>query len=282
MNNDTGRVTAWGAWIDYLRLTLPASEVDQVVRERYHQAVMAAGRASGSAATRLRPWAVLGYYGVQIGAAAWGESAQGVMVQASGAAASNLFGANLPCAGVPRLDLQVTVWYSDYDGDIAARAAVEAERARDARARRACRMRYIDGYGAGDTLYVGRRGKNARFLRLYDKWRETGESDEYLHAWRWEVELTDEHARVAYRELQSVGEADVTVASMVVSEFARRGITVPVPSAGLVLPIPRRIRRARDTDRRMAWLRSQVAPSLEKLLADGVERVDIMSALGLT
>lgn len=275
-------MTAWGAWVDYLRLTLPAAEVDQSARERYRLAVMAAGRASSGVEMKMKPFAALGYYGTQIGSAAWGESAQGLMIQASGSAASGLFAQDVVYAGVPRLDLQVTVWFDSYDPELARRAAMEAEAVRDKRPRRAVAMRYIDGYGMGDTLYIGRRGKASRFLRIYDKWRESGGSDEYLHAWRYEVELTDEYARVAYRELRGLGETDSTVASMVISEFARRGVTIPVPDAGIVLPKLQRKRRHRDTERRMGWLRSQVAPSIEKLRMDGVSREEIVGALGLT
>lgn len=279
---DSDRViSAWGAWVDYVRMTLPSGEVNQEAREAYHRAVMSAGRASSGVEIRARPWALLGYYGTQIGQAAWGESGQGLIIQASGGAASNLFRQSVPYANVTRLDLQVTVWYKEYYPDVARLAAEQAYSARDKRPRRAVKMRYIDGYGLGDTLYVGRRGADSRFLRIYDKWRESGESEEYLHSWRYEVELTDRYALVAYRELQGLGETDATVAGMVSSEFARRGLSLPVLVEKLEVPVSSRKRRMPDTDRRMRWLREQVAPSLERLLADGVSRDDIFSALGL-
>jgi len=274
-------VRMWGAWVDYLRLTLAAEYVDHSARERYHMAMVSSSRSSASGDIVQRPWSVLGYYGMQQGSVAWGESAQGLIIQASGASASNLLAQNLPYSGVPRIDLQLTVWYDEHKPGEARRCADEASLFRDKRARRAVKMRLIDGFGGGDTLYIGRRGKNSRFVRIYDKWRESGEAEEYLHAWRYELELSDSYAMVTYRELLGLGETDATVSSMVVNELARRGVTIPVTRGEEVLPSVQRRRRPNDADRRLRWLREQVAPSLQKLVADGVSRETIAAALEL-
>jgi hypothetical protein len=141
-------------------------------------------------------------------------------------------------------------------------------------------IRHIDGFGEGDTTYIGTRGKKAVVLRIYDKGKESGQP-EYQNAWRYEAELTDQYATMCYYECLDTSWGEDMLARLLVGYCRMRGVALELPSG--LQPFDRASlpRPATGTERRLAWLRTQVAPSLQRLMLDGVDPSEIMIALGL-
>ena len=271
----------WTAAVDYIRLTHREGEGCDTAELAYQAAVSRVGRVTEGDTALPRPWGWMGYYGHSLGSVAAGRGSAGALLQCSGAAAATVFDMALPWTGCPRLDVQVTCWY---EHDWAGTAAALSELAVSANARRVGRpakVRLVNGFGEGDTLYVGARGKASKFLRVYDKWRESGRDDLWRYAWRYEVELTDGHARYAVRSLESTGQSEHTAAALVASYFEERGLSLPVcPEAARVPPSVMK-KDPSSTYRRLMWLHSQVKPAIDRMIADGVSSDEIRAVLGL-
>lgn len=271
----------WSAGVDYLRVTLSRSHPDyDLSKIEYAAAVRAAGRAMGEDIRNARRWLWCGYYGESLGSASWGEGPQGLVLQASGVAATEVLGCRWNYSNVPRIDLQATYWYPERKEDIAMACALQAkDNWLDARGRRP-KVRLIQGMGDGDTCYVGTRGKNAKFLRVYDKERESGR-EEYAGAWRFEMELTDEHAKRAFMALRRYSYNPRTILEYVSMYMREKSIWLPVPVGGEPVELPRVRREETSVYRTLEWFERGVAPSIDRLRNAGVELEEILVALGL-
>lgn len=144
------------------------------------------------------------------------------------------------------------------------------------------KVRLIDGFGDGDTVYIGARGKKSKFLRLYDKYLESNKDEMWKNAWRYEAELTDVHAVEAYNTIQDLEQSEHSIAFVLAGYYKERGIDLPVrPEAGL-WPASKFQKRETDDERRLKWLKEQVGPVIDKMLMRGVSYDDIRQALGLS
>lgn len=273
--------SAWTAAVDYMRVSHPeGEECEKVVMAWYQAQRVVAGRQGGGA--RAARWRWMGYDGVSWGGVSVGRGAHGALCQASGVAAAELFDLRVPWRGCSRLDLQVTFWYATDAQWMAKGLADLADHARAHTGTRPYKVRLIDGHGDGDTLYLGARGKETKFIRVYDKWRQSGREDAWRYAWRWEVELTDGHARYALRTLEDWGQSEHSVASLVAAYLGEKGLTMPDTGTELMLPASKIPRPPTDDERRLRWLAEQVRPSIDKLIAGGVSSEDIRRLLGLS
>lgn len=272
---------AWYAAIDYARFTHESCSDMGKVGAAYHAMVSRITREMYGSQERLEPWRWLGYQGWGSAGIKWGEGPAGLVLQASGTAAALAWDAEPTFTNVPRIDLQVTAWYADEDAFRARFAEHETTNARLHARGRPWKVRYIDGHGDGDTLYVGVRGKKSKFLRVYDKYRESGRLHEFEYAWRYEAELTDVHAREAVGQLLDGGTSTSAVFALVQSYFAERGITLPPVVAAA--PIDRGSLPKDETsiDRRLRWLSAQVAPAIEKMIGQGATLEQVLEALHL-
>lgn len=272
----------WTAYVDYLRVTHKEGEGCDEAELAYMAAVRRSGADERLCGDRAEPWAWMGYYGSHIGPVAAGRGPQGAILQASGVRAASVCTGGLPWSGCPRIDLQATFWYEADTPDMAKEFAAATVRHAVGRVGRKAAIRLVDGFGDGDTLYVGRRGKESKFLRIYDKWRESKRDDEWLYAWRFEAELTDGYARAALRRLQSTAQTADEVVAILRPYMEERGIMMPQSERMGYLPMERLARPKSDTFKRLVWLQTQVRPAVDKLVAAGVGPDEIKEALGLT
>lgn len=228
-----------------------------------------------------RPGATLGYKGTQAGSLYLGERQVDGMCRISSSWAGKMFPRVMrDGAGVSRLDLQVTVWNPPDGKDTGSNAYDAACKHNDTLAdanKRA--IRFQTDYAGGYTCYIGARGSE-HFARIYDKGRESNEA-EYAGAWRFEVELHDKPAKLAAYYLYSKkhGLAEIIVRTLV-RYFAERGVRVPFSAKeGATATISSTSPKS-DADKKIAWLREQVAPTVRKLREMGLEAAAI-DALGL-
>lgn len=188
----------------------------------------------------------------------------------------------VPYTNVPRIDLQATLWYQTDTEGTARDVAIVADTFRRGKRGRPVSIRHIEGYGDGDTCYIGTRGKKSRYLRVYDKWRESKREEAYRYSWRFEAELTDEFARDAFGTYQDAGRSVHAVYGQVLGYFGQRGIALPEldgvrPIEPSALP-----KDENSTERFLRWLEAQVRPALEKGIARGADVDAVVQALGLT
>lgn len=268
----------WYAAPDYVRLTAKGGKNVSAIERTYEWAGRTVADWLGEKPSDAKPWGANGYQGTSIGPVAWGLGREGGCLQVSGPGAEKLREINPPWDNVSRLDIQVTFWFEeDWEGiarDVARKSSSAAAAARH----RPWGVQHINGYGAGDTCYIGSR-KSAVFLRAYDKWRERGKEESWRHAWRFEVELKESKG-VAYWEgaRGSVPSADYWSAATL-PFWSDRGITLPrcVPHT---LATAECVPRARTTtESRLRWLAESVAPSVRKLQRAGVSLAEIAEAL---
>ena len=271
----------WHADVDYVRLThTPGPGFEDALALYQAAAADVAGRQL-LPQYRPEPWVWKGYYGETRGCVAWGEGRQGALFQASGGAAADAFRLRLPYTKAPRIDLQVTYWLGTDLKSLAQLVADQSDRARQTEKGVRWALRVVDGRGEGDTCYIGRRGKRAKFLRCYDKWRQQGRSEEWEYAWRFEAELTDEHGGYAAGTLLDTDVSQHTVLAVLAAYWEERGIKLPEVTSGNYY-LPSVIRRPPESiERTVRWLDEQVAPALEKAYGRGLTRDQVRTILGL-
>lgn len=270
----------WFAAFDYVRLTRRVQQDDEAAKALYGKAAYGSVASGDGEVPTFKPWAWQGYYGESCGNAAYGAGNQGTLLQASGWAADNLQGMGLPFDNAPRVDMQVTVWF---DKDIPYIAKWGAELSNNARQNvhgGKWAIKVIDGYGSGDTLYLGSR-TSENYIRVYDKWRESGKDEAYKYAWRFEVELKNTRAVEAWSGACSLRQSPETIAGTVRWYLASRGVYLPRTVSSVLAARPEKPNRDTDNERRLAWLYNQVRPSIDKMLATGVPLDRVLSALGL-
>lgn len=274
-------VGAWYAGCDYVRLTSRNRRGDDETPMLYQRVARALVGAATEGEVAFEPWAWRGYYGNTCAGVSYGSGNQGHILQVSGWKAQDEALLSLPYDNVARCDAQITIW-NKLDNPDVARLAAYCSRAYalDANGGK-WKAPYINGDGKGDTAYIGSRRSDS-FLRIYDKWRESGESDEYKWAWRFEVECKNDEAKAIWPEKGSLASSPDYWATAVRSRLRQRGIVLPRLDGATSYAPPRPRREETSIDRRLAWLSNQVAPSIDKLVAQGVSLRHIAERLGLT
>lgn len=274
------RCLAWDASCDYLRLTYDGPIKTQDAYHLYRAAALRSVQQADVECGDERAFVWRGYRGGALGGVSYGMSDQGALLQCSGVLARAEHLRELPYTGVPRLDLQVTAWFDKDPAAVPHLAARVSDEARRRSGARPWKVVHINGHGAGDTAYLGSRGKSSKFVRVYDKFRESGE-EAYRNAVRFEVELTDAHARMAWSDYCAFGGDQVRTYSMVWSYLSARGLELELTEGAPAYDIRKLPKPRSDADRRMEWLRRQVRPSVERLIAAGVDPAAVREALGL-
>jgi DNA relaxase NicK len=225
--------------------------------------------------------ALHGYRGKSIGKLFYGEREDGIMVRASGSLANVLMvgvGTWGKLCSFPRVDIQAT---GKLEWDNRWYAQQAAQKARNASAGKAKGRQSIvalyDGDVRGSTCSIGSRN-SARYLRLYDKTRESSTPVD-SNLWRWEVEYKKPLAnQIAARLIDSQGNPQY-IAAQVYGEFSMKGVTPPweanqaIEAARIGVPLS-------TVERNLRWLRTNVRPTIERLLAMGYTE-EVMCALGL-
>lgn len=271
----------WDAAFDYARLTYGGPDADEMYQEVYKRTAVRIVAEQDGGQVREQPWSWLGYRGITTGLVQAGVSAQGAILQASQWAAQALRELYPPYTGVPRADIQVTVWYDADPGEMVQTISERSADSSKLAGGRAWRTALVKGYGNGDTAYLGARTSD-RFLRVYDKGRERGEGSGYENSLRYEAELKNEEAAAVWagEAIQAPGRD--WVAAQVRRYLRDKGVYLALPDTLRSPEMWRRTTPPTTTDSRLAWLRNQVRPSLDKLVADGVSLEHIREVLGLS
>lgn len=270
----------WDAAYDYVRLTYTDGGTYEDVAQVYRKiAVHCMASATGGQVSPM-PWGALGYRGEDYGLVQVGTSPQGAILQATQWAAQAVREANPPFTNVPRADVQVTVWYdADPEGLIKPHANKSAAWSK-ARGSRGWQVRYIEGYGRGNTAYLGSR-TSSTYVRIYDKGREQEGKGTYADALRYEVEFKDEQAKAAWTLEHRSAPDRSALSALVRGVLQARGVYLALPDA-LVAPyaLPREV-PAQGVDKTLIWLETSVRATLDRLQAKGVQSDYLRRILGL-
>lgn len=124
----------------------------------------------------------------------------------------------------------------------------------------------------GKTLYVGSRHSQA-YGRLYDKGNESGQ-EENQKLWRFEVEIKKPLSSVVAERLAKVSGQDRQkfIANYIGNWFADRMVTdAEYIINGEFKPLVVQVRQT-TVDRKLGWLRTQVAPTVGMLIDNGLGR----------
>lgn len=274
------RAGAWYGAFDYVRLTRPEGQIDADETALYGKAARFAVASVEGEVPTFKPWHWQGYKGESCGNSAYGSGVQGSILQVSGWAADNLSGLGVPFSNAPRIDVQVTIWLEEDMPNLAELYADVSDDSRRLSSTGRWGVQLRKGYGNGDTCELGSRESDV-YIRIYDKMRESQDDAAYKNAWRFEVELADEPAREVWAGACSAKQSPETIAGWVRWYMARRGVPLPRTVPSILAASPERPNRDTDNTRRLAWLRNQVRPSIDKMRSTGVPLFEIRAALGI-
>lgn len=266
--------------VDYLRLTTGQDiAVTAAMRTRLELVATQLVKKADPSSVPVRS-SLLGYVGVGKAGIFGGASAQGLMIQASGASADDLMEYELDHMRPSRLDIQATFGVEDPDGLIAEIAMFGLEM-KDARHKYwgKVSIRHVQTYGEGDTLYIGKR-TSPRFARIYNKSAEDPKGYPSPSI-RFEVEYKDDLARRAWYEIRKALNRNVAAYSMIVAEMARSWVYLPSAIGAPVLTVPKREPLDTSDEEKLAWLARQVRPTVKDLISKGVSRDTMERVLGL-
>lgn len=215
------------------------------------------------------------YGGVRIGSLAWGYSeALGYILVLSGQDANLLFDKLKPgTLRVTRLDLCVDVLLEEAES-LAQRNFSALEKTKRLRAKPSL----YRGRDGGDTLYVGSR-QSQQFGRLYDKGVQAGMAGSGL-LWRYEVEFKTPLSGQIYDKIKSdtPNQRAERIRATVKAWFEERRIPVVFNVDNAPLIIMQTEARVTTAQRKLAWLRSQVQPSVQSLIESGYGK-DVLHSL---
>jgi hypothetical protein len=271
----------WSAHIDWITTTWRAGTLvmDQSFANAQAQWVWNAMGVT-SAVLPLERWAWQGYIGWSCGDIAFGERPDGCVVRASGATAGRYWTDGRPTGhNVSRIDVCVDVWWNEPPDSIIARHNVETIDARQQAHSRPWRVACVNGYGDGDTLYLGARSSDT-YVRIYNKEKESDNEERWQGCTRYEVEFKNAEAVAYVGRMGSRRNDTGRTAQEVHSVLYRRGICVLadlLADGAVSAPIGRVVT---SDDRKLDWLRTQVAPTIKHLTVT-MGRDIVLSALGL-
>lgn len=234
-----------------------------------------------------KPWRFFGYEGFRYtvgdkGHFAYGESdheVQGVIVQASGMFSGRVWHRFVTGSiRVSRIDLAVDAKPFDVNPYLCKEYFSLLEKSGN----RQRKYSLIQNSMRGSTLYVGSR-TSGMFGRVYDKGVEKGIA-EPGELWRYELEVKGGQARECYKNMLSLASAkdnvDAAITTTVWDWFDQRNVP-PVFKRSQIPPIGLKMEIETPSDeRKIMWLKSQVAPTVRQLIMCGNPRV--LEALGVT
>lgn len=216
------------------------------------------------------------YAGMRVGKLLWGYSeVLGYMLVASGEQANKSWLHYQPARHrVTRIDLAL-----DFHLDLPRNLAkIHYDTRMMDKERMLPKLTLWNNSFGGSTLYVGSR-QSQQYGRLYDKGNQTGTQENNVW-WRAEVEYKKPIADLVSQELyteepdQRLG----VIADTVADWYADRDISLPVRPIGGGAIVAQAQQRITTFDRKLAWLRAGVAPTVAALVEAGLGR-DVMTAL---
>lgn len=274
------RQRKWAAGVDYIRATEPL-HVAQV--GTYRECIEWVNRViEGTGVITVEPKGqqMLGFKGYQVDSVFAGVSGTHTMYQVSGGRAHEGHKYLPVGAGVTRIDIALTVWFEQYHPRLAEALARSAAQFTPTNGRPPAVTLTKSYRDEGDTLAVGSRASEV-YIRLYDKFAESKHSDDWAYAWRWEVELKGTTAQHVYTNYRSGIDNATGCAAIVASMCKSRGLPCIGLDYALASQVTSPTRAATDYEEKLAWLRKQVAPTLQRLKADGATDAFLAALLGI-
>lgn len=133
----------------------------------------------------------------------------------------------------------------------------------------------------GSTFYVGSR-QSQQFGRLYDKGIESGRRDQGL-MWRAEVEIKKPLSGKIAQELADMPtlKRKEAILQFVLGWFNKRFVELGVKSEESIPMVLATSKRITTNEKRLTWLRSQVAPTIHRLMDAGMG-TEALGALGIS
>lgn len=275
-------IEAITAGLDWITLTLPADKatagiwiehclhvLDDIAKEGYE----------------LKYRTIQGYYGVSCGNNFVGSRDDGHMVQLTGHSANEHYiRVYRPDAHISRVDVQCTVKYKEMPNDIARNIAESTAHSNQFLSRARHRKTIlITGSDGGDTLYIGSPSSEQR-ARIYNKDVQS-EDIAFMRCWRFEIVYKNDLATrlCISTPLQAIERAE-WAKSVVYAWLAARGTCMlwGRECAAITLPLARML--PTDVERRIGWLRKQVAPTIRKLIQANhtTEVLEILDEAGVS
>lgn len=209
---------------------------------------------------------IMGYYG-QVGEHCFvGKGEQGAMVQASGSLANHLFYPLSRTGGrASRIDLQMTVVPPTDPNDYLNSAYIYACAKEHTRGRPSMVQFNDTNYGAR-MVSIGSRQSEV-YGRIYDKGKESKEPL-YSGMVRLEIEVKGKQAPDLQRFLMEDRMLTFHAKHITQQWFKQRGVPMfwedDTPGE-----MPPAVRRTKTDETKLAWLSTQVAPTLKKLCENG-------------
>lgn len=270
---DVGCVSAG---VDWLTMTCSSTEA----RDRLEGLIATIVVEEEELGYKASTWQFKGYRGHNWKSLSYGKRPTDDIVVCKGQLADRLFWSLSAYARqVSRVDLQVTAYLKKPEPDLALTCYTYLSEIGKEGAVNVpnCRLVLGDPKTRGDTLYIGSR-KSSQFGRMYDKGAQE-KSDQPGLKWRYEVEYKKP---MAYRVAKALREArhrsDDIIAT--VHEWWDNRYCVPIFDKRGSKIVTEAIARVHSDEVTLAWLRSQVAPSVRRLMSNGKGR-EVFVALQL-
>jgi hypothetical protein len=209
---------------------------------------------------------LLGYFG-RVGEHCFlGKNDTGCMVQASGAFAwerwHELGNYSERCT---RMDLQVT-WPIDGEPGEYIREMYGVAVLHKTRGHRGQEAQIVDTPSGAKMLTIGSRQSEV-YGRMYDKGRESGIPD-YKGCVRWEIEVKGQQARDLNSYMREHRNESNQTRAIVKQYWEARGMT-PFWDTFEASETKPPVKRTRTDETKLAWLATQVRPTLQKLKESG-------------
>ena len=218
---------------------------------------------------------VMGYYGPVGEHYFIGKSDQGAMVQVSGSLAASLYRPLAHAGGkATRIDLQITVPVITSPSDTLHEAFIMASAQKVKNGRKPEVQLNDTNYGA-KMVTIGSRQSEV-YGRIYDKYKES-KIDGYKDMVRYEIEVKQPQSVDLHNWLMEDRLLPIHAKHVVTNWFRQRGVPVFWEDFD-TKPVEDVRKRTRNDDTKLAWLSSQVRPSMLDLVKKG-KALEIAKAL---
>lgn len=275
-SDDSRRIEKLDVGVDWITLTCKTSDPN---RHKFYQTAQKA-RDVQTLVTReeVREFNFRGYAGWQVSGLRWGSRHDGEIIMASGASANVYWKLFMRYAtNISRVDLQTTAQLIESHPKL-----LDDYYKYDPPGRRLSKT-WVQNNQGGQTLYIGSRSSD-QLGRVYDKGIESGAFLKQGILWRYELEFKGERAKAMANNLFVAAcrtrDLAAAIQATVFYWFNERGY-VPVfrPHPNGVAIQVSLVAEDTDTQRRLAWLKTQVRPSVSDLMNRHAR--ETLEALGL-
>jgi hypothetical protein len=224
----------------------------------------------------LRPWGFSGYEGFKCGSIQVGTRSDSTIIRlGSKLASDNWHETYRVSENFSRVDVQTSIKVDRNPQQIISLVYRQASR-KAAKSKRPPQVTLLRSNNGSATVYLGHRS-SARFGRVYDKGKESG-LGQYSNVIRFEEELKGNLCLSLLRAISHRDRPTIDADSEVRWFFRKRGVHLLAPATDFfAISEPA---NACDFERRLAWIRDQVRPSI-KLLLDAGLYAEVLTACGL-